>query len=285
MRRLITALLIPVAFSTPLITRIAAALPPPQAVPAAHGQAGLQLPNSCPSNATKFRISTLIRSLSKAIRPTISRDWIATIERMKLASQRLPDLADYALYYQASAERQNGDAPAASADFSLLATDYPLSVWANTARLGYAQIELAAGRPDLALASARAVTARNAAPGTDQQARLIIAQALQAQGDDRGAYAAAQELRQLYPQGANDAAARALAYQTTCRPIQTSPIPSRSVICAMRRLCCCARASHRWRSKKSMMLWRSARRFHFAPNCYGFRRAPRTALPPAKGPP
>jgi soluble lytic murein transglycosylase len=140
-------------------------------------------------------------------------DWIATIERMNLVVVRIPELADYALYYQASAERQNGNAPNAAADFARLATTYPLSVWAMDARLEYAQIELTAGRPDLALAAAQQVSSRNPAPGADQQARMVTAQALQAQGDARGAYAAAQELRQLYPQGASDAAARVLAYQ------------------------------------------------------------------------
>jgi soluble lytic murein transglycosylase len=140
-------------------------------------------------------------------------DWIGTIERMHLAATRVPELADYALYYQASAERQNSNPTAAAADFSRLAAAYPFSVWANDARLAYGQIELTAGRPDLALDAAQEVRDRNPDPGDDSQARLMIAQALQAQGDARGAYDAAQELRQLYPQGANDAAARALAYQ------------------------------------------------------------------------
>jgi soluble lytic murein transglycosylase len=140
-------------------------------------------------------------------------DWIGTIERMHLTAIRVPELADYALYYQASAERRNGNPSAAAADFSRLAAAYPSSVWANDARLSYAQIELTAGRPDLALNAAQEVRDRNPDPSDDSQARIMIAQALQAQGDARGSYDAAQELRRLYPQGANDAAARALAYQ------------------------------------------------------------------------
>ena len=142
-----------------------------------------------------------------------SGDWLGTIERMQLVATRVPELADYALYYQASAERQNGNPSAAAADFSRLAAAYPLSVWANDARLAYAQIELTAGRPDLALNAAQQVSDGNPGPGDDSQARIVIARALQAQGDSRGAYDAAEELRRLYPLGADDAAARALAYQ------------------------------------------------------------------------
>jgi peptidoglycan lytic transglycosylase len=139
-------------------------------------------------------------------------DWIATIERMQLVAARVPELADYALYYKACAERQNGNPTASAADFSHLAAAYPLSIWANDARLGYARIELKAGRPNLALNAAQEVGNLNPDPSDDSQARMVIAQALEAQGDTRGAYSAAQELRQLYPQGPNDAAARALAY-------------------------------------------------------------------------
>lgn len=140
-------------------------------------------------------------------------DWIGTIERMQLAAARVPELADYALYYQASAERQSGNLSAAASDFSRLSAAHPLSIWANDARLAYAQIELTAGRPDLALNAAQEVSDRNPDPSDDSQARIVTAQALRAQGDARGAYDAAQELRRLYPQGANDATARALAYQ------------------------------------------------------------------------
>jgi soluble lytic murein transglycosylase len=213
MCRLIIALLLPAALSALLSARMAEAMPAAERSAAATPPTGLRLAQFLPFERNRVENLDPHQVFVEGYQDYSHGDWIGTIERMRLAAQRLPDLADYALYYQASAERQNCNAPAAAADFSRLATDYPLSVWASGARLQYAEIELTAGQAGLALAAAREVSARNAAPATDQQARLVIAQALQAQGDVRGAYQAAQELRELYPQGANDAAARALANQ------------------------------------------------------------------------
>ncbi|HEX4209917.1 MAG TPA: transglycosylase SLT domain-containing protein [Candidatus Binataceae bacterium] len=181
--------------------------------PSSDTKASLQLAQFLPFERNKVQSLDPRQAFVEGYQDYNRGDWIATIERMQLVASGAPELADYALYYQASAERQNGDPSAAAADFSRLATAYPLSIWASDARLGYAQIELAAGRPDLALNAAQEVSSRSPPPEADQQARILIAQALQAQGNSRGAYAAAQELRQRYPQSAADAAARALAYQ------------------------------------------------------------------------
>src|ERR1700720_1062623 len=42
-------------------------------------------------------------------------DWPAVIERMQLASAQVPDLIDYALFFQGRAQRENGDLASAAA--------------------------------------------------------------------------------------------------------------------------------------------------------------------------
>ena len=142
-----------------------------------------------------------------------SRDWPAAIERMQLAAVQMPDLIDYALFYQGLAQRQNGDLAGAAATLTRLTASYPQSVLADQAALDYADIELKLARPDLALAAARTVADRTADTAAEQRARLTVALAMQASGDNRGAYAEAQSLREHFPSGVNDGAARDLAYE------------------------------------------------------------------------
>jgi soluble lytic murein transglycosylase-like protein len=140
-------------------------------------------------------------------------DWLATIERMQLAAVQAPDLVDYALYFQGRAQRENGDLAGGAATLARLTASYPQSVLADRAGLDYAEIEIKLARPDLALAAARNVADRTSDSAMEQRARLIVAQTLEASGDFRGAYAEAQSLRERFPTGASDAAARDLAYE------------------------------------------------------------------------
>jgi soluble lytic murein transglycosylase len=140
------------------------------------------------------------------------RDWPAAIERMQLAAAQVPDLIDYALFYQGLAQRESGDPTAAAATLRRLTASYPQSVLADQAALDFADIELKLARPDLALAAARTVADRTGDSAMEQRARLMVARALEASGDYRGAYAQAQSLRERFPNGATDGAARDLAY-------------------------------------------------------------------------
>ena len=142
-----------------------------------------------------------------------SRDWPATIERMQLASGQVPDLIDYALFYQGLAQRENGDLPGAAATLTRLTAGYPQSVLADQAALDYAEIELKLARPDVALIAARTVADRTADSVLEQRARLTVARASMAAGDFRAAYAEAQSLRERFPMGASDGAARELTYE------------------------------------------------------------------------
>jgi soluble lytic murein transglycosylase len=144
----------------------------------------------------------------------LQRDLITTIARMRLAASQLPDLADYALFYLASAERDNGDSQAAADDFRRLTLSYPQSVWSDHAGLEYARLQLKLGHPDYALLAATAVVNTTQDGVVEQNARLAMAYALLATNSWRGAYNQAQIIRQKFPTGSADPAARRLAYAT-----------------------------------------------------------------------
>lgn len=140
------------------------------------------------------------------------RDWPAAIERMQLAAAQVPDLIDYALFFQGRAQRESGDLAGAAAALRRLTASYPQSVLADQAALDFAEIELKLVRPDLAIVAARTVADRTGDSEVEQRARLVLARALEASGDFRGAYAQAQSIRERFPTGPADAEARAFAY-------------------------------------------------------------------------
>jgi soluble lytic murein transglycosylase len=143
-----------------------------------------------------------------------AHDLMKTIERMTLAADKYPALADYALFYLGSAQRDSGDNQGAAATFRRLNYGYPQSVFADEASLQYAEIQFKLGRLGDAQAAAAALAARNPAPDVDQQARLIEARAALGLGDAQGAFSQLQALRERYPQGDSDAEARTLADST-----------------------------------------------------------------------
>jgi soluble lytic murein transglycosylase len=152
-------------------------------------------------------------------------DLIATIGRMRLAASQLPNLADYALFYLASAERDNRDIQAAADDFRQLTISYPQSVWSGNAGLDYAQLELKLGHPDYSLAAATAVVNTTSNDELEQNARLTMVSALLATNSWRAAYNQAQMLRQKFPTGSADAAARRFAYAILQAHPQGSNVP------------------------------------------------------------
>jgi peptidoglycan lytic transglycosylase len=141
-----------------------------------------------------------------------AHDNMKTIERMTLAADKYPALADYALFFLGSAQRDSGDNQSAAETFRRLSYDYPRSVFANQASLAYASIELSLGNLANAQSGAAGLVARRPAAEIDQRARLIEARAALGRGDVRGAYDGLQALREEYSQGDQDSAARALAY-------------------------------------------------------------------------
>ncbi len=141
-----------------------------------------------------------------------NRDWPTVVERMQLATVQVPDLIDYALFFQGRAQSESGDLAGAAATFQRLTASYPQSVWADEAELDFADVELKLARADLATVAARTVIDRTDNTDLEQRARLTLARALAATGDFHGAYAQAQSVRERFPTGSSDAAARAFAY-------------------------------------------------------------------------
>lgn len=142
----------------------------------------------------------------------LRHDWLAAIERMQLAASQVPELIDYALFFQGRAQQENGDLAGAAATLLRLTASYPQSVLADQAELDFADIELKLARSDLAIVAARTVADRTGDSGLEQRARLTLARALEASGDFRGAYDQAQALRDRFPTGATDGDARGFAY-------------------------------------------------------------------------
>jgi soluble lytic murein transglycosylase len=143
----------------------------------------------------------------------LRHEWPATIERMQLAASQVPDLIDYALFFQGIAQRESGDLAGAAATLQRLTASYPQSVLADPAGLDFAKIQLKLGRPDLAIIAARTVADRTESTDLEQKARLVLANAMNASGDFHGAYTQAQSIRERFPTGPADAEARDLAYE------------------------------------------------------------------------
>jgi peptidoglycan lytic transglycosylase len=140
------------------------------------------------------------------------RDYARAEARLGHAATNFPALADYALYYLGSAQRDAGDLNSAAATFERIEANYPQSVLVPRAELERARALVKLGRnADAAAVAARLVT-RGPEPEIEQQARLTEAQAELALGDAHAAYRQAMELRDKYPRAASDADARALAY-------------------------------------------------------------------------
>ena len=140
------------------------------------------------------------------------RDYSRAIERLTFAAASYPTLGDYALFYLAEAQREQGDLTSAAATFERLRAEYPQSVVTQRGELALAQILLKLGRNDDALAVAIHLVATTSDSSIEQNARLVEAQALAAMGRDSDAYKQAMTLRDSFPHGETDAKARALAY-------------------------------------------------------------------------
>ncbi len=140
-----------------------------------------------------------------------AHDQMKAIERMTLVADKYPALADYALFFLGSAQRESGDLQGAAVTFHRLSYAYPQSVFADRASLQYAEIEFKLGNLAEARTVATALAARAPAPEIDQQARMVQARAELGLGGARIAYDLLLGLREKYPQADTDAPARALA--------------------------------------------------------------------------
>ncbi len=182
------------------------------AVLAAIGASGLAAAQMLPFERNRVENFDPRQSFADGYSAWSRKDWPVAIERMQLVREQVPALADYALYYLADAERHNGGRQAAADNYLNLANEFPQSIFADRAELGYAGVELDLGHPDAALRAAALVADRSDQPDLEQEARMLMARARAASNDFSGAYDEAQTVRHLAPSGPYDAAARTLAY-------------------------------------------------------------------------
>jgi peptidoglycan lytic transglycosylase len=141
-----------------------------------------------------------------------NHDLASAMKPLRLAARHHWALADYALFYLGSAERDAGRADAAAATFKHLAETYPQSVFAEPAGLELARLKLKLGDAAEAKAVAMRLAAHTADSGIEQNARIVIARSMIAMGDLRAAYAELEGIRNKFPRGPADPQARALAY-------------------------------------------------------------------------
>ncbi len=127
---------------------------------------------------------------------------------LSFAADRDSALTDYALYYLSVADRKLDRDPQAQAALRRLVIDYPQSVYTERAELAIAAIELKAGRATEASAITSRIVGATSDPVLEQDARLLLARALEQSGDPRGAYEQLETLRNRYPRGDQDAIAR-----------------------------------------------------------------------------
>ncbi len=196
-------------------------------IPARPAEPGFYITQRLPFERNKIEPIDPKAAFAEGYHAYQHRDLIAAIGRMRFAAAHFPDLADYAFFYLASAERDHGDNQAAADDFRRLMISYPQSVWWGNAALEYARLQLKLGHPDYSLTAAAAVVDTTRDGTVEQGARLAMVQALVAMNSWRGAYNQAQIIRQKFPTGPADAAARQLAYailQSHPQAISISPL-------------------------------------------------------------
>ncbi len=139
-----------------------------------------------------------------------NHDNARAIERLKFAADNFPALGDYALYYLALAQHDQGDLTASADTLERLVRSYPDSVMIDQGEAKLADNLLKLGRNAEASEVASRLIARGPAASIEQGARITEARALIALGNPKAAYAQLMELRDKYPRSDPDAEARAL---------------------------------------------------------------------------
>ncbi len=178
--------------------------PPVETAPPPLLAASIDTPSEPPSDAST--------AFLEGYRAYQKHDNARAIERLKSAADNFPALGDYALFYLALAERDQGDLNASADTLDHLVRSYPESVFIDRGEMILAEIILKLGRNAEASAVASRLIARTPEASIEQRARMAEARALVALGNPKSAYAEAMEIRDKYPRSDADAEARALAY-------------------------------------------------------------------------
>jgi soluble lytic murein transglycosylase len=142
-----------------------------------------------------------------------ANDHATAAERLRVAVQSDPVLADYALYFLGRTQQAENDLAGAAASFTQLVHEYPASVLAPHGELELAQVQFALHMNGDAFATAAHLIATASEESLERKARLVEARALAAGGNYRIAYDHVMQLRHLYPHSDEDGPARTLAYE------------------------------------------------------------------------
>jgi soluble lytic murein transglycosylase len=129
---------------------------------------------------------------------------------LKFAADNFPALGDYALYYLALAQHDQGDLNASADTLESLVRSYPDSVTIDRGEAMLADNLLKLGRNTEASEVASRLIARGPEASIEQGARITEARALVALGNPKSAYAGLMVLRDKYPRSDADAEARAI---------------------------------------------------------------------------
>ncbi|HZC46775.1 MAG TPA: transglycosylase SLT domain-containing protein [Candidatus Acidoferrum sp.] len=141
-----------------------------------------------------------------------SHDNARAIDQLKFAADHFPALGDYALFYLALAQHDQGDLNGSAETLERLVKTYPQSVTIDRGDLMLAENLLKLGRTIDASAVAARLIARGPDASIEQGARLTEARALVALNNPKAAYAQLMELRDKYPRSDADAEARAMVH-------------------------------------------------------------------------
>ncbi len=166
---------------------------------------------STPSAATASEQSSDPRAaFLDGYRAYQGHDNARAIERLKFAADHFPALGDYALYYLALAQHDQGDLAGSAETLQRLVSSYPQSVTRDQAELLLGQNLVKLGRSFEAVAVATRLLGRHPEPSIEQGARIVEARAWIALGKPQAAYTQLMELRDRYPRSDADAEARSL---------------------------------------------------------------------------
>jgi len=145
-------------------------------------------------------------------RAYLAHDNSRAIDRLKFAADNFPALGDYALYYLALAQHDQGDLSGSAETLERLDRTYPESVMLDRAELQLGETLAKLGRNQEASALAARLLARLPDPPIEQGARIVEARALIALGNPKAAYTQLMTLRDKYPRSDSDTEARALVH-------------------------------------------------------------------------
>src|SRR5882757_1494721 len=142
----------------------------------------------------------------------LAHDNARAIDRLKFAADNFPALGDYALYYLALAQHDQGDLRGSAETLERLDRTYPESVMLDRAELQLGETLAKLGRNQEASTLAARLLARLPDPPIEQGARIVEARALIALGNPKAAYTQLMTLRDKYPRSDSDTEARALVH-------------------------------------------------------------------------